>query len=174
MLLVRVHGSPAPKGSKRFVGMAPRSGRGIMIESSKKEKPWRSCVTAAVVEANASTPIHFDGAVRLTLQFVMPRVKSEPRATRQHTRKPDIEKLCRSVSDAISDAGVWADDACVVELTATKVTAEPGEPTGCTIMIEALPSREQPKKGKPDGHRKPARKRRAGKQPADDECPYFV
>ena len=38
MITITVLGSPAPQGSKKFVGTNAQ-GRGIMIESSKKVRP---------------------------------------------------------------------------------------------------------------------------------------
>jgi hypothetical protein len=176
MLFARVHGVPAPQGSKKFVGHA-KNGRGILVESSKKVKPWRAAVTMAVLEAKETAPVHFEGAVRLTLQFIMPRVSSEPKGwTRRHTRAPDLSKLIRATEDAITDAAAWRDDCCVVEVTAVKVTAELGEAPGCQIVIEALPE-----EGKPHGKAKaaaerPARKRGSGRErrePATDGGQYF-
>jgi hypothetical protein len=40
-----VTGTPAPQGSKKFVGTT-KTGRGILAESSKKVKPWRMDVKA--------------------------------------------------------------------------------------------------------------------------------
>ncbi|MDR2975394.1 MAG: RusA family crossover junction endodeoxyribonuclease, partial [Propionibacteriaceae bacterium] len=36
------------------------------------------------------------------------------------TRKPDLDKLCRSTLDAITDAGIWADDCQVTCLVTSK------------------------------------------------------
>lgn len=45
MIEITVHGLPAPQGSKRHVG------RGVMVESSKNVKPWRSAVVWAAISA---------------------------------------------------------------------------------------------------------------------------
>lgn len=150
MLYARVYGVPAPQGSKSFKGMFKSKKTGRMVpklaESSAKVAPWRTAVTLAMIAAQEATPVSFDGAVRLTLQFVMPRVQSEPKGwTRHHTKAPDLSKLIRCTEDAITDAGsIWVDDSRVVEVTAVKVTAEPGEAPGCCIVIEALPEKEKP------------------------------
>ena len=49
-MIIIVRGDPAPQGSKKFVGMA--GGRGLMVESSKRVKPWRQDVVAAAREAD--------------------------------------------------------------------------------------------------------------------------
>jgi Holliday junction resolvase RusA-like endonuclease len=150
MLFARVVGLPGPQGSKSPMGtFRDKQGRTRvrMVESSKKVKPWRTAVTLAMLEANAQlpAPVYFAGAVRLSITFFMPRVQSEPKGwTRHHTKAPDLSKLIRATEDAITDAGIWKDDSHVVEIQAVKVTAEPGDATGCSIVIEALPEKEKP------------------------------
>lgn len=117
MISFTVTGNPAPQGSKKFVGTT-KSGRGLMVESSKKVKPWRMDVKAAAEAAReayaAMTPL--DGPLVVTMVFTVPKPASAPkRRTTWPDRKPDLSKLARSTEDAISDAGLWADDARVVE-----------------------------------------------------------
>jgi Holliday junction resolvase RusA-like endonuclease len=46
----------------------------------------------------------------------MPKPTSAPKTRRTWPdKKPDVSKLARSTEDAISDAGLWVDDARVVE-----------------------------------------------------------
>jgi crossover junction endodeoxyribonuclease RusA len=155
----RIIGVPAPQGSKSFKGM--RRGKGgqpvpVLLESSKKVAPWREAVALQVANELQRSPAFFDGAVRLTLQFIMPRTGAEPKGwTRHHTKAPDLSKLIRSTEDAITTAGAWRDDCVVVETAAIKVTAEPGEPTGCCLTIEALPEKVKPNVEKKPKQRKP-------------------
>lgn len=119
-------GTPAPQGSKRHVG------RGRMIESSKALPAWRDTVAWSARHAMGSRPTIL-GPVGVTVEFWFPMPKSARRADREkgkvlRPRKPDVDKLSRAVLDALTDAGVIADDSQVVVLTATKwdVTAYPG------------------------------------------------
>lgn len=113
-ITIVVYGNPAPQGSKRFVGTA-RNGRGILVESSAKVKPWRQDVKAAALEArNGSLPL--DGPLVARLVFTLPKPKSAPKRRQSWPdRKPDLSKLLRSTEDALTDAGVIADDARIVE-----------------------------------------------------------
>lgn len=115
-LTIVVFGSPAPQGSKKFVGLA-KSGRGILAESSKKVRPWRQDVKAAALEARAgAAPI--DAPVRVRMVFTMPKPANAPKRRRTFPmRMPDLSKLARSTEDALTEAGVWRDDARVVEYT---------------------------------------------------------
>ena len=125
-LVIVVHGMPAPQGSKRHVG------RGVMVESSKKVKPWREAVrsTAVNVLSKAGRGIlareEFERGIVVDMVFTATRPKSHYRtgknahllrddAPPRPTSAPDLSKLARSTEDALTDAGVWRDDARVVE-----------------------------------------------------------
>lgn len=140
-----VHGTPAPQGSKAFKGMT-NSGRAILAESSKKVKPWRQDVKAAAEAwiaqqasaGSAQRPI--DGPVIARMTFTLKKPASAPKRRRTYPiRTPDLSKLVRSTEDALTDAGIWTDDARVIECRARKVY--PGEGVdalaspGCVIEI---------------------------------------
>ncbi len=134
MIEFTVVGLPAPQGSKRFVGHA-KSGRGILVESSRKVKPWREAVKYAALE----TGKRISGPVTVLMVFALPRPASAPQKRRFPDRKPDLSKLIRSTEDAISDSGTWEDDARVIMCVARKVYAgSPGEMAipGVRIRIE--------------------------------------
>lgn len=137
MISFRVYGLPGPQGSKRFVGKS-KSGRGIMVESSAKVKPWREAVKWAAVESGASIP---DGPLWVSMVFTLPKPKSAPKRRQTFpATKPDLSKLARSTEDAISDSGLWPDDARVVEYVSL-AKRYPGEGVdaldrpGCVVKI---------------------------------------
>ncbi len=147
VLEVFVPGLAAPQGSKRYVG------NGRMVESSKAVKPWREDVRAACIAAWTCPPSEVcdrcrvvdephqrppvNGAVRLVVEFVRKRPTSAPkRSTPPATTMPDLSKLIRSTEDAMTSAGVWVDDARVVDIAATKRIAEIGETPGAHIRVE--------------------------------------
>lgn len=145
-MTITVYGTPAPQGSKRFLGV--RGGKGIMVESSKSVKPWREAVKCAALidcglnDVNRSGP-RVEGPVNVHMVFTVPKPKSAPKRYRTWPdRKPDLSKLVRSTEDALTDAGVWEDDARIVRCVASKVY--PGEGTdalhipGAVIRIEAV------------------------------------
>lgn len=134
-----VYGTPAPQGSKRHVG------GGRMIESSKKVKPWRQDVKAAaeaLIERHGLTTI--DAPIRARMVFTVNKPSSAPkRALSYPMRKPDLSKLIRSTEDALTDAGLWRDDARVVEFGRT-AKVFPGEDPealdrpGARIVVEVI------------------------------------
>ena len=127
-ITISVVGLPAPQGSKRHVG------NGIVIESSKRVAPWRESVKSAAVEAMGGIALRLDGPLYLLVTFYMPRPK-KPKA-HMPDRAPDLSKLIRSTEDALTEAGVWADDARVVRVEAEKRYCEPNQHTGAIIVVK--------------------------------------
>lgn len=113
-MTIIVYGTPAPQGSKRFIGVAKKTGRGVMIESSKKVKPWREDVRNEALRVRAgAAPL--DLAVRVRMVFTLPKPSSAPKKRKTFPmRKPDLSKLARSTEDALVEAGILADDARIV------------------------------------------------------------
>jgi Holliday junction resolvase RusA-like endonuclease len=140
---IEVRGQPAPQGSKSFKGMV--NGHAIMAESSKAVKPWREDVKWACLRmgfGRESQTIH--GPLAVSMVFTMPKPKSAPKRKRTWPdRTPDLSKLVRSTEDALTQIGVWEDDARVVEyIRVAKVF--PGEDRdaldtpGCVIEISSI------------------------------------
>lgn len=111
-LALTVYGLPAPQGSKTHVG------HGILVESSKKCKPWREAVHWAAVESK----VRVTGPVKVIMIFTVPKPRSASKRRRTWPdRRPDLDKLQRSTLDALVSAGVIEDDARVVAIRAAKV-----------------------------------------------------
>jgi len=114
-----VPGRPIPQGSKRHVG------GGLMIEASKHLPAWREAVTLAARCAKARARVGtIDGPVAVRLEFYLPEPK-RPRHRLPITR-PDADKLTRACLDALTNAGIWGDDAQVVHIDATKQYGQAG------------------------------------------------
>jgi crossover junction endodeoxyribonuclease RusA len=129
--VVRVDGEPAPQGSKRHVG------NGVMVESSKKVKPWRSAVVAAILDQVKLADRGLDGPVgcHISFQLRAPRSASKKDLAKGPMRKPDIDKLARATLDALVTSGWIVDDARVVTLSLHKRYCEANEPTGAYINL---------------------------------------
>lgn len=117
-----VYGSPAPQGSKRHVG------KGVMVESSKKLKPWRDDVknAAEMWLTHNDRPAPLDAPLVVRMVFTLSKPASAPKTRRRPDRMPDLSKLIRSTEDALTAAGIWRDDARVVEY-ARAAKVYPGE-----------------------------------------------
>lgn len=151
-----VLGTPAPQGSKSFVGMT-KAGRGILKESSNKVRPWRGSVVDAAIAAYGdhlptllADVFPLDGPLAVSMVFTLRKPTSAPKRRRTWPdRTPDLSKLIRSTEDALTTVGLWADDARVVEyVRAAKVF--PGEdldalPTpGAVIRVWRVTAPESP------------------------------
>jgi Holliday junction resolvase RusA-like endonuclease len=112
------YGYPAPQGSKKFVGHS-KAGHAIMIESSNKVAPWREDVGRAARAALTQTGgVILDGSLAVRMVFTLPKPASAPKRRRSYpNKKPDLSKLARSTEDALTTAGLIADDARIVEFT---------------------------------------------------------
>ena len=109
-----------------------------MVESSKKLKPWRDDVRAALTGPDGMPKAIFGfAAVNARIEFVMPRPASAPKkSTPPATKRPDLDKLFRALMDAITSAGVWKDDSQCVGAVVTKRLAEIGETPGCHLLLQ--------------------------------------
>jgi len=145
-IFIPVIGIPAPQGSKRHVG------HGIMIENSKRVKPWRQDVKEAALT-------HYDGEVidqpvEVEIIFIFVRPKSHF-GTGKNSRKlkpsapvfvtskgiGDIDKLQRSTYDALSESSggnVLKDDSLIVQNRNSKRYCVAGENPGAKIIIRTL------------------------------------
>ena len=117
-----VEGTPIPQGSKTAMVV---NGRAVMFEANKKHKAWRDHVKATVGSLKTPTT----NPVRVELMFTFERPKT---VKREHMSvKPDIDKLSRSVLDAIT-GGIVKDDSQVIILNARK---EYGDKAGVLIRV---------------------------------------
>jgi len=129
---IRVWGEPGAQGSKAPKGR-DRMGRVILVESSKKVKPWRMAVTYAAREACEKAgdgmfnlgPRCVRGPVDVEMIFTLPKPKSAKRGQVPATR-PDLSKLVRSTEDALTTAMAYEDDGRIVRCVSSKVYPNEG------------------------------------------------
>lgn len=133
-LTIVVHGRPAPQGSKKYAGHRRNSASGrisaVLVEQSKRVKPWRALVTRAamntMLDSGLTEPL--DGPLEAEIVFTVLKPASAPkrRRTWPTTRHSgDVDKLIRSTFDGIADAEAVIDDARIIRVTAIKTF--PGE-----------------------------------------------
>jgi len=149
----RVYGVPAPKGSlqgggmrcqlcggsgKTAAGHCPKChGRGFyswVHDDNTRTRPWMAVLKAeaqlAVSRDLRGAPL-YRGPVHVDLIFWLPKPASLPkRRPSAPTKKPDLDKLARSVLDALTGV-LWHDDAQVIGILASKVY---GDRPGCQVV----------------------------------------
>jgi crossover junction endodeoxyribonuclease RusA len=137
-----VWGTAAPQGSKRHVG------NGVMLESSKRLRPWRQDVRFAALEKrppdwDMTTPMRLD----LVFWFARPAshygtkngalyLKPSAPAQPVSARLGDIDKLSRAVLDALTGVA-YQDDRQVIALEASKCYLDDIRSTPCSFIAIA-------------------------------------
>jgi crossover junction endodeoxyribonuclease RusA len=124
-----ITGDPASQGSHAIM-----NGRIVQV-NSKKHKAWRTAIINEVIATLPADWVPIDGPCELNVMFLMPKPVSVKRSS--PSVAPDLDKLIRSVGDALAIAGVYTDDSRIIRISARKVYAQGIEP-GATITIKAL------------------------------------
>jgi Holliday junction resolvase RusA-like endonuclease len=128
MISYWIDGEPAPQGSKTgFI----KNGRVVMVESSKKVKPWREAVAA---QTQAKVPSALQNPVEISLVFHLPKPKTVTR--KWPAVKPDLDKLIRSTFDGLTTGGLYTDDALVIAVSASKQYAT--DRIGCQVIASEV------------------------------------
>lgn len=121
-----IGGRPRSKGSLKVI-----SGRGrkpVMVEDHRHSKPWRTQMTRelkAHLIRIKSNEIH-TGPVAVAVTFVFERrgpsaqLLPWPTLNAGVNANGDLDKLLRNVLDALTDAGVIADDSQVCKISSEK------------------------------------------------------
>lgn len=135
---------PVPQGSLRSYRL--KDGRSVIKATNQHPLVlWRGEVRGAcmrVLPEGSGLPTFPSGTpVLVSLTFRFPRPRSHygkrgllPSAPPAVSRKPDIDKLVRSVLDALTGL-LWHDDSQVVGVMATKVWAD-HKPVGLSATVE--------------------------------------
>jgi Holliday junction resolvase RusA-like endonuclease len=124
-----VTGDPASQGSHAIM-----NGRIVQV-NSKKHKAWRTAIVNEVIATLPPGWEPIDGPCELIVMFLMPKPPSVKRSA--PSVAPDLDKLVRSVGDALAIAGVYTDDSRITRISARKLYAQGVEP-GATITVKAL------------------------------------
>lgn len=123
VVMFEVHGRPIPQGSKRaFLNRA--TGRPIITDVQDQALGlWREAIAR---EARQVVYTPHRGPVAIQMVFYFARPKGHygakgllPSASREKITKPDLDKLARSVMDALTRT-LYEDDAQVIRLTVSK------------------------------------------------------
>jgi Holliday junction resolvase RusA-like endonuclease len=131
---ISVTGDPASQGSHAIM-----NGRIVQV-NSKKHKAWRTAIVQACIESLPADWVSLDEPVELIVNFYMSKPASVKRSL--PSVAPDLDKLIRSVGDALAIGGVYADDSRIVRISARKLYAQGIEP-GATIEVRAIRHAEE-------------------------------
>jgi Holliday junction resolvase RusA-like endonuclease len=124
-----ITGDPASQGSHAIM-----QGRIVQV-NSKKHKAWRTAIVNEVIATLPADWEPIDGPCELIVNFYMAKPASVTRSS--PSVAPDLDKLIRSVGDALAIAGVYTDDSRITRISARKLYAQGIEP-GATITVKSL------------------------------------
>lgn len=119
-LAFTIPGPPRGKGRPKFA----RMGSFVRAYTDDKTASYENLVAMAASQAHRGQP-PLDGPLTVTALFVIQRPKSAPRRVTLPATKPDLDNMVKAVLDGCNQAGVWADDSRVVEITARKIYGDP-------------------------------------------------
>jgi Holliday junction resolvase RusA-like endonuclease len=142
-----VPGLPVAQGSMRPVRQGG-SGRIVLVSNNRTSlNDWRSNVAHA---ARAGLPEGFAPSkadmwdVSMTFVFPRPSGHSTPKGALRKSAplfpsvRPDLDKLVRSVLDALTHV-MWDDDARVVAICAAKAYSRADSSVGLTVAASLVP-----------------------------------
>ena len=124
-----ITGDPASQGSHAIM-----QGRIVQV-NSKKHKAWRTAIVNEVIATLPADWEPIDGPCELIVNFYLSKPASVTRSS--PSVAPDLDKLVRSVGDALAIAGVYTDDSRITRISARKLYAQGIEP-GATITVKSL------------------------------------
>lgn len=102
---------------------------------------WKGMVALAAKPYVPFPPM--TGPLYLSLIFFLPRPKGhfnskgqlKPAAPDWHTSRGDFDNYAKAVCDALTQIGMWHDDA---QISAALIEKRYGDPCGCNIVIRSL------------------------------------
>lgn len=137
-LVITVVGIPQAQGSAK--AFMPKGGRFPVVTSSNpKLRGWRHLVADAAGRAvEASGIAVIEGPVRVVAEFYLPRPKAlGKKPSPPHVKAPDLDKLQRSIGDAMSGV-VFRDDSQITGWKVSKFYAAAGEAPHAVIVVTPL------------------------------------
>lgn len=134
-----VAGVPMPKGSMNSF-ISPRTKKIVTLHGTKESRPrfatWNTDIKAAALTAlrPCGWSLVIDKPVEVYATFAMPRPKSHYRkngelntnAVKWHAKKPDVDKLVRTVLDAIAGIAFYDDNQVAVIRAYKEYSQRPG------------------------------------------------
>lgn len=133
-----VPGVPEPKGS-----FTRTKNGGFMWGSGGKSherlKEWAHRVKTYAQRSARVNGITepSDDPIAMDLTFYMPRPKSAPKSRYHALTRPDLDKLCRLVGDALIGV-IYTEDSRIVQLSSRKVYADAENPPGVSISVRTV------------------------------------
>ena len=129
------------EGIEIFVAMKPKAwarprfhGKRAFVDAKtqKAKKQIAKAYSRAIFKP-------FEGPLKVVADFIFskPRRVANPHLERFPGKRPDVDNLCKLISDSGNEIA-WHDDSQIVELVARKIWAAPYETEGVYIQVIPL------------------------------------
>ena len=128
-----------PKGQPRPRAFS-RGGHARVFDPGTAEG-WKGAIAIAAKPCLPAAPISGPVSIEIAFMFARPgrlRTKKALAMTNlPHTAKPDADNAAKAVLDALTQIGMWTDDALVSRMLVTKEYTDDGR-TGAHIRIKEI------------------------------------
>ena len=136
-----VSGDPKPQGSTRSF-YVKKIDKVVTTHGNKDTKRWQLRIAMEAQCSNEKRSQSFySGDTRfgyeVTTTFILPRPKSLPKKRQLNTKRPDLDKLIRTVLDGLAKV-IIPDDSQVVTIVAAKRYARDDETPGVWVRVVRL------------------------------------
>jgi Holliday junction resolvase RusA-like endonuclease len=128
-----VPGNPKTKGSLDVINSGRGSGGRAVLQDAPASKRWRKMVAygAGAAMSGVTQAFPLGGLVGIVATYWLPVWSNEELIAQG---SGDIDKLDRNILDALQDAGIYGNDAQVVQCNSVKLAAA-GRPDGAGALV---------------------------------------
>lgn len=134
-LLVKHEPVPQPRQRYRVVRAAKGAFAQNYTPARHPVNDYKFALRIAWRAAHGDTML--EGALSLTVCFVLKRARSRRRGGIWHAHRPDVDNLLKSVMDALNSVA-WRDDGQIARLRADKRYAAEGEAPRVAVLVEPM------------------------------------
>ncbi len=136
-----VCGDPKPQGSTRSYYIK-KINKVVTTHGNKDTRRWQLRIAMEAQHANESRAVSFYSGDKhcgyeVRADFLFQRPKSLPKKRRLNTKRPDIDKLVRTVLDGLAKV-IIPDDSQVISITTSKRYSSENESPGVRIKVTRI------------------------------------
>jgi Holliday junction resolvase RusA-like endonuclease len=127
-----------PKGQPRVKAFYNKNVGRARVFTPGTAEAWKGAIALTAQPFLPAAPL--DCPLRLTAAFFFPRParlmrKKDPDEAIPHTTTPDTDNAIKAVMDALTQIGMWRDDALVISIIVEKRYAAKTQRPGAVIQI---------------------------------------
>ena len=136
----RINAEPIAQGRPRLTTIGGQA----RAFDPKKSREWKAFIKdvalKAMQDAGHTDPIQGPIVARMRFGFSLPKSqyrKRTPRVRAWHTKRPDVDNLCKAIFDACEKV-VFLNDTQIVRIVADKIICAQGEAAFVAVEFSAV------------------------------------